>query len=113
MASKRQISCSPTSLVPMKPTFRLLTWRHGNHASISSSQAVTWLGHWDCGPDASRLAPVSPAANLLQSRDTGKSEGPASADPHWSGRKSGKSGNDPHGKALFGVYSNAFPFGVI
>jgi hypothetical protein len=24
--------------------FLLLTWRHGNRASISSSQAVTWLG---------------------------------------------------------------------
>ena len=51
----------------MNPTFLLLTWRHGNRVSISSSQAVTWLGHGDFGPDAPRLAPVSPAANLLQS----------------------------------------------
>ena len=61
----------------MRPTFQLLTWRHGNRASISSSQAVKWLGHWECGSDAPRLVPVSPAANLLQSRGTGKSEGPA------------------------------------
>ena len=27
--------------VPMKPTFLLLAWRHGNRASINSSQAVT------------------------------------------------------------------------
>ena len=75
--------------VPMKPTFLLLAWRHGIRASISSSQAVTWLGHWDCGPDAPRLAPVSPAANLLQSRDTGKSEGPASAAHTGLGGKAG------------------------